>query len=88
MGLRQPYKEHHKDRDRRVNRAHILEGIEKTGAIIIKPSALRSKILDDPEGDALDSVIAAFATFRALHNLALYSVPSADPYLLEGYVYV
>ena len=88
MGLRQPYKEHHKDRDKRAIRTHILEGIEKTGAVIIKPSALRSKILDDPDGDALDSVIAAFATFRALRNLARSSVLRIDPYVLEGYVYV
>ncbi len=88
MGLRQPYKGHHKDRDRRAVRAHILEGIERTGAAIIKPSALRSKILDDPYGDALDSVIAAFATFRAVCNLAHSTVPGSDTYLLEGYVYV
>ena len=88
MGLRQPYKGHHKDRDKRAIRAHILEGIEKTGAVIIKPPALRSKILDDPDGDALDSIIAAFATFRAVRNLARSSVLRIDPYVLEGYVYV
>jgi hypothetical protein len=88
LGLRQPYKGHDKDRDKRAIRAHILEGIEKTGAVIIKPSALRSKILDDPDGDALDSIIAAFATFRAVRNLARSSVLRIDPYVLEGYVYV
>ncbi len=88
MGLRQPYKGHQKDRDRRPIRAHILEGIEKTGGVIIKPSALRTKILDDPYGDALDSVIAAFATFRAVRNLAYSTVLGSATYVLEGYVYI
>jgi len=88
MGLRQPYKGHHKDKDKRAIRAHILGGIENAGAIKIKTSTLRLKILDDPAGDALDSVIAAFATFRALRNLAHSSVPGSETYALEGYVYV
>jgi len=88
MGMRQPYKGHEKDKDKRATRAHILEGIEKTGAVIIKTSALRSKILDDRDGDAIDSVIAAFATFRAVRNLARSTVPESDAYVLEGYVYV
>jgi len=88
MGLRQAYKGHDKDKDKRAIRAHVLEGIEKAGPVIIKTSALRSKILDDRHGDALDSVIAAFATFRALGNPACFSVPRASTYALEGYVYV
>lgn len=88
MGLYQPYKGHHKDKDKRAIRVHILEGIEMSRAVIIKSSTLRSLILDDPDGDALDSVIAAFATFRALGNPARFSVPRSDAYALEGYVYV
>lgn len=87
MGLRQPYKGHKKDRDRRVTRAHILEGIERTGIVIIKPSVSRLTILDDPGGDALDSVIAAFATFRAVRGLVNSTVPGTGNYILEGYVY-
>jgi len=71
-----------------AGRARILERIKETGALLIQTSALRSKILDDPDGDALDSVIAAFATFRALRNLARFSVQGSDSYVLEGYVYV
>ena len=71
-----------------VARARILERVKETGALLIRMSALRSKILDDPNGDALDSVIAAFATFRALRNLARSSAPGSDTYALEGYVYV
>ena len=71
-----------------MRRARIIKGIEETGALLIQTSALRSKILDDPDGDALDSVIAAFATFWALRNLAHSSVQESDSYALEGYVYV
>lgn len=60
----------------------------RTGDLLIQPSALWSKVLDDPDGDALESVIAAFATFRALRNLARSSVQGSDSYALEGYVYV
>jgi hypothetical protein len=81
-----PYKR--ADKESRLNRARIIEGVVETGAILIDSSALRSRIIDDWNGDALDSVIAAFATFRALRYLAHSSVPSANPYLLEGYVYV
>jgi hypothetical protein len=81
-----PYKR--ADKESRLNRARIIEGVVETGAILIDSLALRSKIIDDRNGDALDSVIAAFATFRALRHLAHSSVPSANPYLLEGYVYV
>ena len=72
----------------RAARARILARIKETGALLIQTSALRSKILDDPYGDTLDSVIAAFATFRALCNLARSSVQGSGSYALEGYVYV
>jgi len=88
MGLRQPYKGRNKGSDRKAIRAHILAGIEKTGVVLIKPSALRSTILDEPDGDALDSVIAAFATFRAFRSLVHATVPGTGTYALEGYVYV
>jgi hypothetical protein len=72
----------------RVRRQCIIEGLEKTGTILIESSTLRSKILDDPDGDALDSVVAAFATFQAVRNLPHSAMPREDTYVLEGYVYV
>ena len=81
-----PYKR--ADKESRLNRARIIKGVVETGAILIESSALRSKIIDDRNGDALDSVIAAFATFRAFSNLGSSPVPETDPYKLEGYVYV
>jgi len=69
-------------------RACILEGIERTGALLIQASVLRSRILNDQDGDALDSIVAAFATARALRNPASLSVLRTSAYALEGYVYV
>jgi hypothetical protein len=45
-------------------------------------------ILDDSGGDALDSVVAAFAIFRALRNPAGFVAAENDVYAVEGYVYV
>ena len=70
---------------KRTARVRILEGIKKTEVLNIKKSALRSKILEDRGGDALDSVIAAFATFRALRNGLPFDRDS--PYALEGWVF-
>ncbi len=46
--------------------------------------AIRSAVLDDPEGDALDSIIAALAVFRAEHQTG-FSVPTR--YRREGFVF-
>jgi len=84
MGLYHPYK----GRSKRGSREHILEGIENTRVVTIKRSALRTTILDDPGGDALDSIIAAYATFRAIDALADPGVSVSSNSMLEGYVYI
>jgi len=68
-------------------RARILEGIERTGSLHVPPGNLRSAVLDDHHGDALDSVIGAFATGKALRNSAFPDAARDDVYALEGYVY-
>jgi hypothetical protein len=68
-------------------RERILEGIEIMAHLSL-PSPLRSVILDDSGGDALDSVVAAFAIFRALRNPAGFVAAENDVYAVEGYVYV
>jgi hypothetical protein len=72
--------------EHRTTRVRILDSIEKTGVLKIKGSSLRVTIVDNPGGDALDSVIAAFATFRALRSGLIFDKNS--PYALEGWVYV
>jgi hypothetical protein len=82
--LYQPYKG--RSEEHRQAREHILRGVEKKALSI--PAELRAEIVGNREGDALDSVIAAFATFRALHDPAGLVPEGNDAYKLEGYVYI
>ena len=82
--LYQPYKG--RGEEHRQAREHILREIEEKALSI--PAELRAEIVDNREGDALDSVIAAFATFRALHDPAGLVPEGNDAYKLEGYVYI
>jgi hypothetical protein len=75
-----------KGKQRKAARAVILEAIEKTGFLTVEEPSLRSGILGNPSGDAIDSVIAAFATFRALRNGLGFC--NTTPYSIEGRVYV
>jgi hypothetical protein len=81
-----PYKR--ADKESSLNRARILEGVEEMRFILIDSSALRSRIIDERNGDALDSIIAAFATLRSFGNLGSSLFPETDPCRIEGYVYV
>ncbi len=76
-----------KGQGRYVTREYILAEIERRASLSI-PGPLRSAILEDPEGDALDSVVAASAVFRALRDPGRLAVGGNDVYALEGYVYV
>lgn len=70
----------------RIARVNILKHIERRCLLEITESALRSTIVNDSGGDALDSVIAAFATFQ---SLKYGSTPRKDcRHSLEGWVYV
>lgn len=42
--------------------------------------------LEDTEGDALDSIIAAYASYRALQEMAT-DMPLAEEYISEGMIY-
>lgn len=75
-----------KGKQQKAARAVILEAIEKTGFLTVEEASLRSGILGNPSGDAIDSVIAAFATFRALRNGLGFC--NTTPYSIEGRVYV
>jgi hypothetical protein len=80
-----PYKG--KSREHREGRERILGAIEQMAPLPVL-GALRSVILDDVGGDALDSVVAAFAVFRALPNLDDVGAIGDSAYTLEGYVYI
>ncbi|MDP2895303.1 MAG: DUF429 domain-containing protein [bacterium] len=60
-------------------RERILRRFEKLGITYADAEKLRSIILANSGGDALDSVIAAFGTFQALQKQVLYAS--------EGYIY-
>ncbi len=49
---------------------------------------VRSAVIDDAEGDALDSVIAALAAFRMRHGHARWPATTTRIYRREGYVFV
>lgn len=82
-GLSFPYKG--EGEKRRHTRSEILRGMEDTGFLKIGKSALRLTIINDRGGDALDSVIAAFATFRALKGE--FGFDESTPYGSEGWVF-
>lgn len=72
----------------RETRRYILSQIEAREILSVPEPDVRSRILDDPGGDALDSVIAALATFRAIRDPAFPVTEDSQVYALEGYVYV
>jgi hypothetical protein len=71
--------------NRRAARIKILEAIEERLQLRITRSILRSRIADDDGGDALDSVIAALATFKALRDT--WAFDTSRPYDIEGWVF-
>jgi hypothetical protein len=83
--LNRPYKgrsTHHHEA-----RACILEAIEKDVPLRL-PDDLRARILEDSEGDALDSVIAAGAAFQTIRSPDRLQISGNLAYAIEGYVYV
>jgi hypothetical protein len=68
-------------------RTRILEELAARAPLSIS-TRLRLIILDEPGGDALDSLVAAFAAYRVLRNPDSPWIPSTDAYALEGYVYI
>jgi hypothetical protein len=84
LGLYLQYKG--KDPAHRSARASILRELESKKLVSID-AKVRPKLLDDTEGDALDSVVASLAAFRSLGQLGKSDSRRAE-YLMEGFVYV
>jgi hypothetical protein len=82
LGVYRPYKG--PGAERRRGRLRILQALEAAG-LSLDSTGLPEVLLDDAAGDALDSVVAAFATWKAV--TASSPAPWADDYALEGYVY-
>lgn len=77
LGLYVPYKG--RTGKKRAARAKILKRLEKLGMIYAEAEPLRSTVLSNAGGDALDSVIIAFAVSRLLRK--------PDECDIEGYIY-
>ena len=73
-------------RDRKASREKILRGMDKTGVLKVQKPSMRKRIIEDRGGDALDSVIAAYATFKALNHGLTHE--TLAPYAVDGRVYV
>jgi hypothetical protein len=71
---------------RRAARLLILEAIEEKLPLRVATSVIRARIVNDIGGHALDSVIAALATFKAFRNAFALDAPCS--YDIEGWVYV
>jgi hypothetical protein len=71
----------------RENRRQILADVMKAGVSFGKNAEIKDKIIANMGGDALDSVIAALAAFKAVQDQEAL-IPETDGYWkIEGYVY-
>jgi hypothetical protein len=90
MKLYLPYKRNKKTSvdSRKSNRRTILAEIRKSGVQISKDMA--DEVVDDDQGDALDSIIAIFAIYRNLENKnpCLFGSDEINPdFRLEGHIF-
>lgn len=69
-------------------RMHLVEEIQSRGFVDELDKGIRELVVKDAGGDALDSLIAAVATARALQNQNAAPAGKEEPYRIEGYVYV
>ncbi len=69
---------------RRAARLMILQSLQREGVQLT--SRLKPTVLADPEGDALDSILATWAAYRARSQLD--RIPHDPLYQREGYVFV
>lgn len=70
-------------------RRKLLTTLDREGEPISLTPRVRSAIVADPGGDALDAILAALATHRALRNpLILQLLAGTHAYILEGYVFI
>lgn len=75
------------EEDKRENRREILGVVMKEGVAFVKDAGLEEKIIANKGGDALDSVIAALAVFRALRLQHVPPGGDKSSYAIEGYVF-
>ncbi|HKI99417.1 MAG TPA: DUF429 domain-containing protein [bacterium] len=69
----------------REARAELLRRVEAEGVAV--PRSRRAALLDDAEGDALDSVLCTWIAWRAVRDPAALLPPLSAEHGVEGYVY-
>ncbi len=84
LDLYRPYKG--KSAERRAMRGSIVAALEKSGLLRIADDAIRTALLDDAGGDALDSVLAALGAARSTRSSSL-AHEGNQAYAVEGRVY-
>jgi len=77
-----------KTEDHKANRDRILTSLQEGGSIALENERIRTTALNDKGGDALDSIIAAYAVYRNYLQSNVLEVNSNPSAKLEGYVYV
>lgn len=82
LGVSQPYKGKGLDTARESLLAHV-----EAACSMHVPDAIKALAVGDDEGDALDSLIAAAATFGALRDGRLSQGAATDDQAIEGLVY-
>ena len=83
-GLYRPYKG--KTVAHQAQRSRIVDWLRQSEQIRLDRADLLATLVDDPGGDALDSVIAAFATFRNLTATTGFERSESD-YAIECFIY-
>ncbi len=82
-GLYSPYKG--KGAKEKATREHILDHLEKKA--LDMPKDIRHQALENADGDALDSIIAAYSVFRVL-DMLVPRTTIGEPYLKEGFTFI
>jgi hypothetical protein len=82
-GLYIPYKG--KGAKKQAVREHILDHFERK--VLDLPKDIRGRALQNSDGDALDSIIAAYSVFSVLHTLVPGNV-MYEPYINEGFTFM
>ena len=76
------YKNYSSPRNRMKRNVQALSSLQDIDVSTIS----NNKIIDDKRGNALDSIVAALATFRAVNKSNPFGVSPQTP--IEGYIYV
>jgi hypothetical protein len=82
-GLYSPYKG--KGAKEKATREHILDRLAKKALDV--PEDIRDKALQNSDGDALDSIIAAYSVF-CVRNMLVPETTIGEPYLKEGFTFI